>query len=92
MIYDLVATVYAAIVMKIKIEIVSENNNNSEEKKKPKLELTKMFLNTFTVAFKKRDGKLKSLLLLSIFSFVLYEVVFPVDDTLLYLHLKVNLF
>ena len=65
------------------------NNDDDDEDEKKKLNFTSLLLNTFTVAFRRRKGKQKTLLILAIISFTLFEAVFPVDDTLLYVHFKV---
>ena len=68
-----------------------ENNNQDEKDEKKKLNITTLLLNTFTVALKRRKGKLQTLLILAIISFTLFEAVFPVDDTLLFVHFKVSI-
>ena len=68
-----------------------ENNNQDEKDEKKKLNITTLLLNTFTVALKGRKGKLQTLLILAIISFTLFEAVFPVDDTLLFVHFKVSI-
>ena len=68
-----------------------ENNNQDEKDEKKKLNITSLLLNTFTVALKRRKGKLQTLLILAIISFTLFEAVFPVDDTLLFVHFKVSI-
>ena len=96
-----VAVAYALFVMKNNLTRKKENNNNEDDEKKEnssyededkekKLNLTTLFLNTFTVALRRRKGKQQMLLILAIISFTLFEAVFPVDDTLLYVHLKVS--
>ena len=84
----IVGIVYAALVMESNI-IISENNN--QEKKTSHHEgLMKLLLNTFTVIFQRREGRGRQLLILLVISFVLFEMTFPVDDNLLYLHFRVH--
>ena len=87
-----VAVVYALIVMKSNLTKKKENNNDEDEEKEMELNLTTLLLNTFTVALRRRKGKQQMLLILAIISFTLFEAVFPVDDTLLYVHLKVSVY
>ena len=49
---------------------------------------TTLLLNTFTVLLKRRREKERLLLVLLVISFVLFEMTFPVDDNLLYIHFK----
>ena len=86
----IVAVVYALFVMENNLTIKNENNNADEDEKK-KLNFTSLLLNTFTVALRRRKGKQKTLLILAIISFTLFEAVFPVDDTLLFVHFKVTI-
>ena len=83
----LVGVVYAFLVMEPKLTKKLDNNNEKEEK--TEFNVTTLLLNTFTVALKRRKGKHKSLLILAVISFTLFEAVFPVDDTLLFVHFKV---
>ena len=59
--------------------------------KEEKLNPVSLFLETFTVVFKRRPGKERSLVLLATIGFVLFETPFPIDDNLLFIHLKVSL-
>ena len=76
--------------MEPKLTRVSDNNN---EEKSGELQLSPrtLLLNTFTVPLRRRDPGQRLLLILAIASFVIFEAVFPVDDTLLYLHFKVDI-
>ena len=59
--------------------------------KEEKLNPVSLFLETFTVVFKRRPGRERSLVLLATLGFVLFETPFPIDDNLLFIHLKVTL-
>ena len=75
-----VATIYAYIKMG------SQERKVKEEKLNP----VSLFLETFTVVFKQRPGRERSLVLLATLGFVLFETPFPIDDNLLFIHLKVR--
>ena len=67
---------------------VSTCENNNNEKKMREESWTTLLLNTFTVLLKRRREKERLLLVLLVISFVLFEMTFPVDDNLLYIHFK----
>ena len=54
------------------------------------LSFFKVVADTFKVATKKREHGQRGLLILIIFSFVIFEMPFPVDDNLLFLYFKVK--
>ena len=76
--------------MEPKLTQVSDNNND-EKSGELQLSPRTLLLNTFTVPLRRRDPGQRLLLILAIASFVIFEAVFPVDDTLLYLHFKVDI-
>ena len=76
-------------MMKWNLNRKLENNNNIKEKSANEGMLESL-LNTFTVPLKRRRQKLRPVLILAIISFVIFELPFPVDDNLLFLHMKVN--
>ena len=76
--------------MEPKLTRVSDNNNE-EKSEELQLSLRTLLLNTFTVPLRRRGPGQRLLLILAIASFVIFEAVFPVDDTLLYLHFKVDI-
>ena len=49
-----------------------------------------LFVETFTVVLRRRSGRERSLVLLATLGFVLFETPFPIDDNLLFIHLKVS--
>ena len=55
------------------------------------LSFFKVVADTFKVATKKREHGQRGLLILIIFSFVIFEMPFPVDDNLLFLYFKVKM-
>ena len=75
-----VAILYAYIKMR------SERRKLSEVQLNP----VSLFVETFTVVLKKRPGRERSLVLLATLGFVLFETPFPIDDNLLFIHLKVT--
>ena len=69
--------------------LTSKKENNNVMDMTKDLSVATLLSNTFTVALKRRKEKQKSVLILAVISFTLFEAVFPVDDTLLFVHFKV---
>ena len=75
-----VSILYACIKMR------SEERRESEVKLNP----VSLFVETFTVVGRRRPGSQRALVLLATLGFVLFETPFPIDDNLLFIHLKVT--
>ena len=75
-----VATIYAYLKM----------GGQERKVKEARLNPVSLFLETFTVVLKKRPGSERCLVLLATLGFVLFETPFPIDDNLLFIHLKVR--
>ena len=76
-----VATIYAYLKM----------GGQERKVKEARLNPVSLFLETFTVVLKKRPGSERCLVLLATLGFVLFETPFPIDDNLLFIHLKATL-
>lgn len=68
------------------IKMGSERRKACEVKLNP----VSLFVETFTVVLRARPGRERSLVILATVGFVLFEAPFPIDDNLLFIHLKVE--
>eukprot|EP00092_Neocalanus_flemingeri_P020690 GFUD01022421.1.p1 GENE.GFUD01022421.1~~GFUD01022421.1.p1 ORF type:complete len:371 (+),score=25.84 GFUD01022421.1:115-1113(+) len=76
---NLLGVLYVVLVMKMNLSNIESKGN---------IFSIKLLTETVLVAFKPRDRGRRALVLLLICSFTLFEMPFPVDDTLLYLYFK----
>ena len=78
---------FAVAIIYAYFKMGSQERRVKEEKLNP----VSLFLETFTVVFKRRPGRERCLVLLATLGFVLFETPFPIDDNLLFIHLKATL-